>query len=264
MAFSKYVITNAGRDLLLGCMATGDFQIRSLVLGSGEYSGLMTEIEDVVAPVMTFSGESLTVVKRGSQLEIRAKLTNEALSSGFEWREYGVYATNGADTVLYCYDNAGNDPVPISSASGGTAISNTVKVILTIDNDAVANISFQPDPDIAAVLYTDQTLTESQKEQARANIDAATVFRATATIPTSGWESYQSSLYKTSVSVPGILASDTYGDFCLNQTGTETDDRQLRAAFANITRVSAAEDAIVVYAKKIPTVEISVGLEVLR
>lgn len=148
MAFSKYVITNAGRDLLLGCMATGDFQIRSLVLGSGEYSGLMTEIEDVVAPVMTFSGESLTVVKRGSQLEIRAKLTNEALSSGFEWREYGVYATNGTGTVLYCYDNAGNDPVPISSASGGTAISNTVKVILTIDNDAVANISFQPDPDI--------------------------------------------------------------------------------------------------------------------
>lgn len=202
MAFSKYVITQAGRDLLLTCMATGDFQISALVLGSGSYSGIMSEIAEVVTPELTFSGDSLSVVKRNNQLEVRCKLTNEQMESGFNWREYGVYATDGETTVLYCYDNAGNDPVPISAASGGTAISNTIKVILTISNDAVANITFEPDPDLPiptpspsdagkaiivtedgsyalgdagskdAVLYTEQTLTEEQKAQARANIGA--------------------------------------------------------------------------------------------
>lgn len=200
MAFSKYVITNAGRDLLLACMATGDFQISSLVLGSGSYSGIMSEITAVVTPELTFSGDSLSVVKRDNQLEVRCKLTNEQLESGFEWREYGVYATDGENTVLYCYDNAGSDSVPISAASGGTAISNTIKVILTISNDAVANITFEPDPDMPipdptpsdagkaiivgadgsytlgeagskdAVLYTAQSLTTEQKAQARTNI----------------------------------------------------------------------------------------------
>lgn len=203
MAFSKYVITNAGRDLLLACMATGNFRISSLVLGSGSYSGIMTEIQSVVAPVLTFSGDSLSVVKRENQLEIRCKLTNEQLEAGFNWREYGVYATDGENTVLYCYDNAGSDPVPISASGGGTAISNTIKVILTISNDAVANISFEPEPEIPipapsatdagkaiivgadgsytlgeagskdAVLYSEQTLTEEQKARARENIDAA-------------------------------------------------------------------------------------------
>lgn len=203
MAFSKYVITNAGRDLLLACMATGDFQISSLVLGSGSYSGIMTEIQSVVAPELTFSGDSLSVVKRENQLEVRCKLSNEQLETGFNWREYGVYATDGESTVLYCYDNAGSDPVPISASGGGTAISNTIKVILTIANDAVANISFEPDPEIPipapaasdagkaivvgldgsytlgeagsrdAVLYTEQSLTGEQQSQARENIDAA-------------------------------------------------------------------------------------------
>lgn len=155
MAFSKCVITNAGRDLMLSCMASGDFQISALVLGDGAYSGLLTEIQDVVNPVLRFEGENLTIAKRGEQLEVRCRLTNEQLEQGFAWREYGVYATDGEKTVLYCYDNAGEEPVPITAAASGAGISNTIKVILNVDSAATVNVSFEPVPDIVL----DETVT---------------------------------------------------------------------------------------------------------
>lgn len=160
MAFSKYVITNAGRDLMLACMATGNFKIHSLVLGSGSYSGILSEIQDVVEPVLTFSGDALSVVKRENQLEVRCRLTNEQLEPGFKWREYGVYATDGENTVLYCYDNAGSDPVPISSAGSGAAVSNAIKVIITADQAATVNVSFRPD---AAVEVPEPTVEDAGK-----------------------------------------------------------------------------------------------------
>ena len=144
MAFSKYVITSEGRNLLLSCMASGDFCIEKLVLGSGRYTGLLTEIQDVVTPEAEFSGSSLSVVCRNGQLELTARLTNEQLEQGFAWREYGVYATDGTKTVLYCYDNAGEEPVPITAAATGAGISNTIKVILNVDSAATVNVSFEP------------------------------------------------------------------------------------------------------------------------
>lgn len=147
MAFSKYVITTAGRNLLLSCMESGDFRIEKLVLGSGRYSGILTEIQEVVEPALEFSGSALVVSQRDKQLEVRCRLTNEQLEQGFEWREYGLYATNGVETVLYCYDNAGEDPVPITAAATGAGISNTIKLILSIDPAAAVNVHFEPAPD---------------------------------------------------------------------------------------------------------------------
>ena len=157
MAFSKCVVTSAGRDLLLACMESGDFQIYSLVLGSGRYSGILTEIQAVVEPVAAFSGEELLIMQKDDQLEITARLSNELLEAGFNWREYGVYATDGKQTVLYCYDNAGDEPVPITAASTGAGISNTIKVILKVDSAATVNVSFEPVPEVAL----DDAVTEN-------------------------------------------------------------------------------------------------------
>lgn len=149
MAFSKYTVTNAGRDMMLSCMATGDFQIHSLVLGSGSYSGDMKDAQELACPEITFSAEELRITEGEGQIEIAARLTNEQLEAGFSWREYGVYATDGERTVLYCYDNAGQEPIPITSAASGTAISSMIKVILKIDSAATVNISFAPEPEIS-------------------------------------------------------------------------------------------------------------------
>lgn len=149
MAFSKYTVTNAGRDMMLACMATGDFQIHSLVLGSGSYSGDMKDAQELANPEITFSAEELRITEGEGQIEIAARLTNEQLEADFSWREYGVYATDGESTVLYCYDNAGQEPIPITAAASGTAISSMIKVILKIDSAATVNISFAPEPEVS-------------------------------------------------------------------------------------------------------------------
>lgn len=88
--------------------------------------------------------------------------------------------------------------------------------------------------------------------------------RFTATIPATGWTQNSDGLYTVSVSVPGILASDQDGDVGLVQSGSESTDAPRRDAYALLVRISAAADAIAVYATDVPGVAIPVRLEVLR
>lgn len=182
---------------------------------------------------------------------ITVQVSNADLASAISIAEVGLYCEDPDDPdeeIMFYYATFGEhaDWVAPNSVAQYTRMYDFGFSVGLVDS-------------VEAVISPDALVTEDELAEV---LVKRLLF--TATIPTTGWESYQSSLYKNSVSVPGILASDTYGDFCLNQTGTETDDRQLRAAFANITRVSAAANGIIVYAKKIPTVEISVGLEVFR
>ena len=66
------------------------------------------------------------------------------------------------------------------------------------------------------------------------------------------------------VSVTGLLASDTDGNVSLVQSGTESTDAARRSAYNQITRISAAANSIVVYALQLPEVEVPIRLEVIR
>ena len=90
-----------------------------------------------------------------------------------------------------------------------------------------------------------------------------TVHRYTATIPTTGWTTSNGTSTVT-VSVSGIQASDTNGKLVLVYSGTSSTDEQRRADYALIKRVSAANNAIVVYATAVPTASIPVSMEVIR
>ena len=61
-----------------------------------------------------------------------------------------------------------------------------------------------------------------------------------------------------------IQASDTNGKLALVYSGTSSTDEQRRADYALIKRVSAANNAIVVYATAVPTASIPVNMEVIR
>lgn len=90
-----------------------------------------------------------------------------------------------------------------------------------------------------------------------------TVHRYTATIPTTGWTT-NNNVSTVTVSVTGIQATDTNGKLTLVQSGTPSTDAQLREAYSLITRVSAANNSIVVYALAVPDVAIPVSMEVIR
>ena len=257
MAFSKYVITNAGRNLMLDCMESGDFQIEKLVLGSGRYGGILTEIENVVEPVLEFSGDTLTVNRRGEQLEVRCRLTNEQLDQGFEWREYGLYATDGNKTVLFCYDNAGENPVPVSSASTGAALSNTIKVIIAVDEAATVNVEFQPD---AEIIVDDVVTPDGVNPVTGAAVAAyaATTALYSLTIPVEGWN--DAAPYSAVVEVPGILETDAPFAYVAN-SGDEAE----MDAWACVTGIETGNGSITAYAtNEKPALAIQIQLRVVR
>lgn len=252
MATIKSYITNAGMaaiNALVGSSAA--LTITRAEVGDGVVDS-DTAARQLTALINKTGDALISQIREEDEMRVvTVQISNADLTSGISIAEVGLYCIDPDDPnaeIMFYYATFGANPdwVAPNSVAQYTRMYDFGFSVGLVDS-------------VEAVISPGALVTEDELAEV---LVKRLLF--TATIPTSGWESYQSSLYKTSVSVPGILASDTYGDFCLNQTGTETDDRQLRAAFANITRVSAAEDAIVVYAKKIPTVEISVGLEVLR
>jgi len=182
---------------------------------------------------------------------ITVQVSNKGLEEALSIAEVGLFCKdpdNPDQEILFYYATFGSNPdwIAPDSVAQYTRLYDFGFSVGLVDS-------------VEVVVSPDALVTHGE-------LDAVLIKRMlfSATIPTTGWETYQDSLYRVTVSVPGILASDEYGDFCLNQTGTEETDRPLRSAFGNITRVSAAADAIIVYAKKIPTMAIPVGLEVFR
>ena len=128
----------------------------------------------------------------------------------------------------------------------------------------------------ASDVYTQQEIDAALEEKADADdvytkteVDAALgekpsrhVFNAT--VPVTGWEAYQSALYRVTVNVPGMLATDACGGASPVQTGTETDDKAIRKAWGRVTRIVAGADSITVYASKIPESAIPLQIEVFR
>lgn len=182
---------------------------------------------------------------------ITVQVSNEDLETALTIAEVGLFCEdpdNPGSEILFYYATFGANPdwVAPNSVAQYTRMYDFGFSVGLVDS-------------VEVVVSPDALVTQGELETV---LIKRLLFSAI--IPTTGWETYQDSLYRVTVSVPGILASDEYGDFCLNQTGTEETDRPLRSAFGNITRVSAAADAIIVYAKKIPTMAIPVGLEVFR
>lgn len=268
MAFTKFKTTKAGKRFLLSCMDTGDFQIHSLVLGSGEYSGDKSLIEDVVTPEIVFTAEELSIFYKEGRLTVQARFTNEQLESKLLWREYGVYVTDGTTTLLYCYDNAGDEPVPIATLNGGPAIDNILSVELVIDEDAVTNIQFTP----PANIETADVVTESgvlpvtgaavYKHVAQKLKQTLSLHSCEATIPATGWSS--ASPYSIIVPVEGLLETD-YPSATLIQTGDEAVDKPMREAWGLITRMTSFNDYFIAYAAEgIPAVDIPIKIKVVR
>lgn len=118
----------------------------------------------------------------------------------------------------------------------------------------------------------DEALTskaDASNVYTKAEVDAAVdeksarhVFNAT--VPVTGWEAYQSALYRVTVNVPGMLATDACGGASPVQTGTETDDKAIRKAWGRVTRIVAGADSITVYASRIPESAIPLQIEVFR
>jgi hypothetical protein len=149
------VITNAGRELLVSCLAQGHrIEFLCYRIGAGEYG----EDEKAAEALMrrtalkdarqTFGFASST--RTDSQLMLTVRATNEGLGQGYYMREFGVFAQDSdAENPLPVLYQVGVDDNPsympdeslaptIVETQCYTAISNTSEVVINLDQGAYA------------------------------------------------------------------------------------------------------------------------------
>lgn len=85
----------------------------------------------------------------------------------------------------------------------------------------------------------------------------------TATIPATGWTGSEAPFKIDTITVGGILASDT-PIVDIVQTGTEATDSVMREDWPKITRITTKAGGITVYASEIPSAAIPIQLKVVR
>lgn len=107
----KEYLTDAGRDMLAGMLA-GEYTIRytKVEMGDGALSTSqhykkMTALVNTIASLNVDS----VVVTPDNIVKITAVFSNKELTSGFYYREKGIFATDGKNEVLFAYANSGSD-----------------------------------------------------------------------------------------------------------------------------------------------------------
>ncbi|MGN9019897.1 phage tail-collar fiber domain-containing protein [Lachnospiraceae bacterium HCP1S3_A10] len=107
----KEYLTDAGRDMLAGMLA-GEYTIRytKVEMGDGALSTSqhykkMTALVNTIASLDVDS----VVVTPDNIVKIAAVFSNKELTSGFYYREKGIFATDGKNEVLFAYANSGSD-----------------------------------------------------------------------------------------------------------------------------------------------------------
>ena len=116
--FPKLKLTNAGLELLANVQAGADtLTFTKTALGDGKTTAAATDMTALVSKKIDAAiteGKQVGV----STYQIGAFFSNAEVTTGFWWREVGVYAKgNDGNEILYCYSNAGDagDFIPVGS-----------------------------------------------------------------------------------------------------------------------------------------------------
>lgn len=109
-------LTNAGINLQTKALAGEKITFTKVKMGDGKLNDSpVASLTDLVKSVVVI--EELAGKKKStSEYEISAFFSNESITSGFWWREIGVFAkANDGTEVLYCYASAGDagDYIPV-------------------------------------------------------------------------------------------------------------------------------------------------------
>lgn len=139
---TKFVLTAKGQALFARWQTGVTAQFTKIQIGKGTFTGPdMSEATALVSAV-----KNLTIVGKTVNEEnvyIKAGFSNEGVSTGFNWTEIGLFATDPVHgEILYGYGYDGNNPVFVPAASAGAmsfiftmnaAIGNATKVTVVID-----------------------------------------------------------------------------------------------------------------------------------
>lgn len=122
MSFAAPRFTNAGKQLQASALAGETIEFTQIKMGDGALgSGAIAELSDLIS---TQAAVGLTSIQLSdNSATVKGTFSNIGLSSGFYWREVGLFAADPANPddrskdILYCYQNAGDLAEYIPSAS---------------------------------------------------------------------------------------------------------------------------------------------------
>ena len=116
--FPKMQLTSKGLELLTNVQAGADNLIfTKTALGDGVLSvpvSTLTNLVSIKAEIPISEGKAIG----NNTYQIGAFFNNTEITTGFWWREIGVFAKgNNGTEILYCYSNAGDagDYIPVGS-----------------------------------------------------------------------------------------------------------------------------------------------------
>lgn len=107
MSFSTVLFTERGRALQAKALAGTTLNFTKLAMGSGSLGGQsQITLTALIEPKVTIN---ISEIKRDmNYATIKGNFSNADISTGFYWREIGVFAQDpDLGEILYCYGNAG-------------------------------------------------------------------------------------------------------------------------------------------------------------
>lgn len=139
MANFQMTITDAGLALLAAGMDGEALCFTKFIMGDAAYSGNLAQVTQVVSPRFTLPIGQIT--RRDSQVTIKGILTFRSVSTGFTWRELGLYAKDpsGGEDILYAYGNAGEEGDYIPGADETTLNERVLQ--LTVAVNSASNVT---------------------------------------------------------------------------------------------------------------------------
>ena len=251
-AFPKMTLTNAGQALQTKVLAGATLTFTRIALGDGQLNGQpIAPLTALISQKATVEVDSVRVVNT-STAQVAGFFSNADISTGFWWRETGVFAQDpDVGEILYGYTNAGDagDYIPTVADTRiekyiycSIAVANADTVNITIPSsdtyipmsqkgnaggvatlDSGGKVPEDQLPDLVAqnVSYTNssQPTVENVKQALDAlkdGLDSGTITAVQVTAAASGWSG---SPPAQSLTVAGMTADSLYW-VGLNSTAT--------------------------------------------
>ena len=139
---AKAQLTNAGLTLLTNAQGGSDtITFTKMALGDGKVVDIsVSTLTALVSQKAEMPIVSKKFVKSGTY-QIGAYFSNENITTGFYWRETGIFAKgNDGKEVLYCYVNVGDAPDYISVATD-IRLEKYIYQTLSVGNSTTINIT---------------------------------------------------------------------------------------------------------------------------
>lgn len=182
MAFAAPALTMAGKTLLHKGLAGETIKFTRIKMGDGiletqnpkELTDLIHTVTDV---------ELVEISQKNEYVTMRGTFSNQELSSGFYWREFGLFAQDpDQGEILYCYSNAGDLAEYITSAETSEIVK---KLTACIVIDSAQNIQFEVN---SSITYADKAEFDELKQLVNLINNTATYkFVLDFTIPVNTW-----------------------------------------------------------------------------